>query len=100
VGQFRVSKSSGRIGHRLFTNAALQQNWKHYAAKIADPLTIDWKRSAQMWQTNIIQGNKLLTQQGPVKRAYEQVAHAVGLPGAMPVQQPADAPDTKEAVNA
>ena len=90
----------GRIGHQLFANAALQQNWKQYAAKVADPQAIDWKRSAPMWQSNIVQGNKLLTQQGPVKRAYEQVAHAIGLPGAVPVQQPVTAPDTKEPVNA
>ena len=90
----------GRFGHQLFTNATLQQNWKHYAAKSADPQIIDWKRSAPMGQTNIVQGNKLLTQQGPVKRAYDQVAYAIGLPGALPVQPPAPAPDTKQAVNA
>ena len=83
-------------GISSFANAALQQNWKQYAAKVADAQTIDWKRSAPMWQSNIVQGNKLLTPQGPVKRAQEQVAHAIGLPGAVPVQLPATAPDTEE----
>jgi len=27
----------GRIGHKLFTNADLERNWKQYAAKMGDP---------------------------------------------------------------
>jgi DNA sulfur modification protein DndB len=77
-----------RIGHKLFTNAELLKNWKYYAGKMADPQTIDWKRRAGMWQGNIMQGTKLLTQQGPVKHAYEQVTKAIGLTSTPPLQQP------------
>ncbi len=58
-----------RIGHKLFTNAELEKNWKEYAAKLGDPQIVDWKRDAKMWEGNIIQGNKLLTHQVPVRRA-------------------------------
>jgi DGQHR domain-containing protein len=78
----------GRIGHKLFTNAELEKNWKDYAARMGDPQTIDWKRGAEMWQGSIIQGNKLLTQQVPARRAYEQVAQAIGLAGFAAVPQP------------
>lgn len=76
----------GRIGHQLFSNAELQKNWKQYAAKMGNPQIIDWKRSAKMWQGNIVQGNRLLTQQVPVKRAYEQVAQAIGLASILSVR--------------
>jgi DNA sulfur modification protein DndB len=69
----------GRVGHKLFTNAELKNNWTQYAARIGDPQTIDWRRGAEMWQGNIIQGNKLLTQQVPVRRAYQLVEQAIGL---------------------
>lgn len=75
----------GRIGHKLFTNAELEKNWKHYAGKMGDPQTIDWKRGAPMWQGNIITGNKLLTQQVPVRKAYEQVVQAIGLAACAPL---------------
>lgn len=70
----------GRIGHNLFTNAGLEKNWRHYAAKMGDPAIVDWKRSAAIWQGNIMVGNRLITQQVPVRHAYEQVALAIGLP--------------------
>jgi DGQHR domain-containing protein len=90
----------GRIGHKLFTNPELEKDWKAYARKMADPQIIDWKRSAPMWQGNIITGNKLLTQQVPVRKAYEQVIQAIGLANCIPpAQQPALVAEEKEAVN-
>lgn len=89
----------GRIGHKLFTNAELQKDWKQYAAKLADPQIIQWKRSAEVWQDNIIQGNKLLTQQAPVRHAYERVAQAIGLSNALMVQQSKHTVDGKTTVN-
>ena len=89
----------GRIGHKLFTNAELEKNWKHYAAKMGDPHVIDWKRSATMWQGNIIQGNKLLTQQVPVRGAYAEVAKAIGLADALPFDEVANAMAAEVAVN-
>jgi len=90
----------GRIGHKLFTNAELQRNWKQYAAKMCDPQIIDWRRDAAIWQGNIIQGNKLLTQQAPVKHAYERVLQAIGLTNTLPLLQATTAAiETPEAVN-
>ena len=89
----------GRIGHKLFTNAELRKHWKQYAAKLGDPRTIDWKRSAQMWEGNIIQTNKLLGQQVPVRRAYERVAQAIGLTSVLPVQKATNTLDARETAN-
>lgn len=90
----------GRIGHKLFTNAELQKNWKQYAAKMCDPQIIDWRRDAAIWQGNIMQGNKLLTQQAPVKHAYERVLQAIGLTNTLPLLQSTTAAiETREAVN-
>jgi DNA sulfur modification protein DndB len=77
----------GRIGHKLFTNAQLEKKWREYASKLGDPNIIDWKRGAEFWQGNIVQGNKLLTQQVPVKRAYERVAHVIGLTNSLAASQ-------------
>jgi hypothetical protein len=89
----------GRIGHKLFTNAELATKWKHYADQMADPHTVDWKRGAEIWQGTIIQGSKLLTQQAPVKHAYDRVLQAIGLSNPMPIPQHTNSTDTKEAVD-
>ena len=89
----------GRIGHKLFTNAELATKWRHYADKMGDPQIVDWKRDAGIWEGNIIQGTKLLTQQAPVKHAFEKVMQAIGLTSTPPLQQPASIVDAKEAVN-
>jgi DNA sulfur modification protein DndB len=68
----------GRVGHKLFSTGELQQEWREYARKLAD---IDWKRSAEIWQGNISQGTRLVTQQTPVKNAFKKVCAAIGLPG-------------------
>ncbi len=80
----------GRLGHDLFTNAQRANNWKQYASKMGDPQIIDWKRSAEVWRGTIIQDNKLLTQQVPVRRAYEKVAQAMGITSTPGASQPAD----------
>jgi DGQHR domain-containing protein len=69
----------GRLGHKLFTNAELEKDWRQHASKLGDPTIIEWRRDAEFWQGNIIQGNKLLTQQVPLRRAYEKVAQAIGI---------------------
>jgi DNA sulfur modification protein DndB len=75
----------GRIGHKLFTNAELATKWRSYADKLGQ--SVDWKRDAPIWQGNIIQGTKLLTQQAPVKHAYEQILQAIGLINTLPISQ-------------
>jgi DGQHR domain-containing protein len=66
----------GRVGNYLFTHNV--QEWKEYAEKLGH---VDWRKSAEMWQGNIIQGNKVMTQQGPLHRAYAALAAQIGLPG-------------------
>jgi DGQHR domain-containing protein len=65
----------GRVGHTLFTKG--EQSWKEYADRLGRD--IDWRRNASFWQDNIIQGNRVMTQQGPLKLAYDKVRAAIGL---------------------
>ncbi len=78
----------GRVGHRLFTNAEIERDWQTYASKLGDPQIINWRRDAEIWQGTIIQGNKLLTQQMPVRRAFQKVAQAIGIENALAAGHP------------
>jgi hypothetical protein len=88
----------GRVGHKLISTGLMdsptdqaeagRQAWKQYVQKLA---TIDWKRGAAIWQGNIVQGNRLVTQQSPLKQAFKKVAAAIGLPG---YTEPAPAEET------
>ena len=69
----------GRIGHKLFTDSEFKKQWQDYASKLADPGLIDWHRVAEIWQGNIIQGGKLLTQQVPLRNAVNAVSDKIGL---------------------
>lgn len=64
----------GRIGYELFKND--MPNWESYAQKLS---LVDWRKSAPIWQGNIIQSGKVMTQQGPVKSAVAAVRTAIGL---------------------
>ena len=70
----------GRLGHILFTRSDLEPRWQEFAQKLGDPQIIDWRRTAGIWQGNIIQGQKLLTQQVPLRNAVLKVSEAIGLP--------------------
>jgi hypothetical protein len=61
----------------LFTNAELERDWKAYAAKMGDPRTVNWRRDSAIWQGNIIQDDKLITQQSMIRKAYERVLEAI-----------------------
>ncbi len=63
----------GRVGHAMFTKG--EKNWKHYADKLGQ---INWKRDAEIWQGNIVQGTRIMTQQGPLKMAFPKVCEAIG----------------------
>lgn len=64
----------GRVGHQLFTNNV--SRWKAYANRLGQ---IDWRKSAPIWQGNIIQGQKVMTQQGPLNKAYQALCEAIEL---------------------
>ena len=71
----------GRVGHRIFTKKELDANWKQYADKLGTE--IDWRRESDVWQGNIVQegkkGLRILTQQTPLKNAFEKVCQQIGL---------------------
>ncbi len=66
----------GCIGHDLITNGI--SNWISFVEKLG---SIEWNRSAEIWQGNIIQDNRLVTQTMPVKKAIDLVSDAIGLTG-------------------
>lgn len=63
----------GRVGHELFTHGA--SNWKQYADKLGQ---IDWRRDADFWKDNIIRGNRVMNQQGPMKAAFDCLCDVIG----------------------
>jgi hypothetical protein len=64
----------GRIGHEMFKNGV--EKWEVYTDRLA---TIDWRRTGPVWQGNIIQNGKVMTQQTPVRTAFVKVRDIVGL---------------------
>lgn len=63
----------GRVGHAMFTRG--ERNWRQYADGVGQ---INWKRDAEIWQGNIVQGTRIMTQQGPLKIAFPKVCEAIG----------------------
>jgi len=66
----------GRIGHSMITLGARKESWKDCADKLGK---LDWSRQSDLWNGNIVQGNRILTMQVPLKLAYEKVAALINL---------------------
>jgi DNA sulfur modification protein DndB len=66
-----------RIAYELFTKTRLYTNWHEYAKKLGTE--IDWKKTAPIWQDNIISGGKSVTNRGPLNKAVEAVKAAIGM---------------------
>ena len=64
----------GSIGHELLTH--FTKDWQKYADKLAD---VDWRRSADIWQGNIISAGRMNTQTMPLKDAVNKVRAVIGL---------------------
>lgn len=64
----------GIIGHDLLTNEI--EDWEMYVDKLS---TIDWKKSAKIWEGTIIQSGRIVTQTSPVRKAAFNVMSAIGL---------------------
>ena len=64
----------GSLGYDIFTNEI--EDWQDYITKLS---TIDWSRHASIWEGNIVQTGKMMTQTGPVRRAVSLVEEAIGL---------------------
>lgn len=63
----------GCLGHDLFTLEV--PNWREFVEKLKD---IDWSRSGELWQGNIIQDGRLVTQTSPVRNACAKLEAAIG----------------------
>jgi DNA sulfur modification protein DndB len=63
----------GSLGYDLFTHGI--QDWKGVVKNIVD---IDWRRDGEIWQGNIIQGGRLVTQTSPVRKAVEALEEKIG----------------------
>jgi DNA sulfur modification protein DndB len=85
----------GRIGHQLFTTPDLDGEWTKYADRLAQ---LDWSRSAEIWQGNIVQNGKIRTQNSPVKEAIEAVRQAIDLPKHQPAAERSTSSATIEVV--
>lgn len=64
----------GRIGYLLFKHEVA--DWQTYVDRLGE---IDWRKSGELWQGNIIRDGKVMTQQVPVRLAVQAVRNAIGL---------------------
>lgn len=64
----------GSLGYDLFTYDV--KNWQDYVRKLAD---VDWGRNGALWQGNIVQDGRLMTQTSPVRKAVENLEQFIGL---------------------
>lgn len=64
----------GRVGHHLF--AHYNGRWTEFADKLAN---LDWRKTGPLWQDNIIQGAKVMTQQTPLHTAFKNICIEIGL---------------------
>jgi len=64
----------GRIGYLLLKHDVA--DWETYVERLGK---IDWRKSGDIWQGNVIRDGKVMTQQVPVKLAVTAVRNAIGL---------------------
>jgi DNA sulfur modification protein DndB len=64
----------GRIGYELFRDS--RADWREIAVRLGQ---VDWSRSGNLWQNNIVRSGKMTTQRAPVRIAVEKVRRSMGL---------------------
>jgi DNA sulfur modification protein DndB len=64
----------GRVGHELFKHNIT--GWEAYATRLG---ALDWQRSGRLWDGNVVQNGRVMTQQAPVRGAFNKVRDAIGL---------------------
>ena len=69
-----------KIAYELFTKTRLYPNWQDYAHRLGTD--IDWKKSAPIWQDNIISSGKSFSNKGPLNKAVDAVKAAIGMSSA------------------
>jgi DNA sulfur modification protein DndB len=65
----------GRIGYELFRDS--RADWREVAVRLGQ---VDWSRSGNLWQNNIVRSGKMTTQRAPVRIAVEKVRRSMSLP--------------------
>ncbi len=63
----------GSLGHQFFVNKV--ENWREYVDKFTQ---VDWKRTAPIWQGNIIIDDRMYTQTMPIRKAVIALKQAIG----------------------
>jgi len=66
-----------KIAYELFTKTRLYPHWPDYARKLGTD--VDWKKTAEIWQNNIITGGKSFSNKGPLNKAVDAVKIAIGM---------------------
>lgn len=66
-----------KIAYELFTKTRLYPNWQDYARSLG--MDINWKKSAPIWQDNIINSGKSFSNKGPLNKAVDAVKAAIGM---------------------
>ena len=66
-----------KIAYDLFTHPRQYPDWQDYAVKLGRD--IDWRKTAPIWQDNIINSGKSFSNKGPLNKAVEAVKVAIGM---------------------
>jgi len=65
-----------KIGYELFTHPKLYPDWQAYARLLGG---IDWRKTAPIWQDNIINSGKSFSNKGPLNKAVDAVKASIGM---------------------
>ena len=66
-----------KIAYELFTHPRMYPDWQIYAQRLGEE--IDWRKTAPIWQNNIISSGKSFSNKGPLIKAVEAVKNAIGM---------------------
>lgn len=66
-----------KVAYELFTKMRIYPNWSDYARRLG--ADINWRKTAPIWQDNIISGGKSFSNKGPLNKAFEAVKAEIGM---------------------
>lgn len=73
-----------KVAYELFTKTRIYPNWPDYAQRLGTD--INWRKTAPIWQDNIISGGKSFSNKGPLNKAFDAVKVAIGMSSATPFE--------------
>ena len=74
-----------RKGPPHFSSPSPNPDWQGYTRRLGSE--ISWKKTALIWQDNIISGGKSFSNKGPLIKAVDAVRAAIGMAPADPSQE-------------